>query len=746
MDYSKLPNPYDFANPVNDPKLFAGRHIELEEINYYLDHAKNASRAINLAIIGERASGKTSLLNMVQIGAEQRGFCVVRIELDESDADNQLPFFYKIFDSILTTVCKQNAFGGITGQTYQTYRNMVDAYEIPKEKEFCSFIFPMQYANAMNKGNVGASLSDSGFKTDLNLIHTELKKSIAILIDECDILTKSRVHLEKIRNIFMNISGYMLVFTGTESFFPLINDVFSPIIRQFKKINVVPFDNEKDTEECIKKPLKNIGIARPYEIFDFETYQDVSAIHDLSGGRPYEIQLICHLLFRRVQQKRSEQMELTLDVLDDVLRELRSSQDMSIRPIVNKIRSLDKDQLSTLSTLCSCNPLSSFDQIWFYEYLRNGKEKYSRDYLLDQLNLFIKMGLIKIDNEIINFAGDDFDRIYFKYYSRKNEVYGSLNGAPFEIRLIFTIDSLLIKKLHCLDPLQIDLGNNYSPSDFQNVFTGFQKDHLRDNPFDAFPDIAFEIYKWSLENQGCQNVKVATINLSTPWNKMTRSYLIEANNCLMDRCEIDFKDMLSEARERALSLNGNIEHKIYDCPILPKEILDLKIEESKNLKIKNDIYHYHIEKMYELYTQEQNIQESLFHGKRAFQYMQRPEPMEANNLGYLFMIFNETEIASQLFNLAIKSEENEIPILALASYNSGINLAKENKLDLAIKNIQSSIEYAKKIEETDLICACLIIPKSIEEKIEFEEVRSPNLLETAQTALDVLNIFVSKIS
>jgi hypothetical protein len=76
MDYSKLPNPYDFANPVNDPKIFAGRKTELEEINYYLDHAKYASRAINLAIIGDRASGKTSLLNMVQFGAEQRGFCV----------------------------------------------------------------------------------------------------------------------------------------------------------------------------------------------------------------------------------------------------------------------------------------------------------------------------------------------------------------------------------------------------------------------------------------------------------------------------------------------------------------------------------------------------------------------------------------------------------------------------------------------------------------------------------------------
>ncbi len=29
MDYQKTHNPYDFANPVNDPKLFAGRSNDL---------------------------------------------------------------------------------------------------------------------------------------------------------------------------------------------------------------------------------------------------------------------------------------------------------------------------------------------------------------------------------------------------------------------------------------------------------------------------------------------------------------------------------------------------------------------------------------------------------------------------------------------------------------------------------------------------------------------------------------------
>ena len=103
MNISETYNPYDFANPVLNPKLFVGREAEISEIKYYLTQSSKAPRPINLAILGDRASGKTSLLNMIEIEAEKIGFCVVRIELDEADAETQLQFFHKLFDSILTS-------------------------------------------------------------------------------------------------------------------------------------------------------------------------------------------------------------------------------------------------------------------------------------------------------------------------------------------------------------------------------------------------------------------------------------------------------------------------------------------------------------------------------------------------------------------------------------------------------------------------------------------------------------------
>jgi hypothetical protein len=184
MDFSMLPNPYDFANPVTDPNLFAGRTSELDDIRYYLDHASRAPRAINLALIGRRASGKTSFLNVTQTEAQKRGFCVVRVNLDEGDARAQLPFFHKLFDSVLTTACETGAYGGLTGHTYDIYRDMVDAYDVPTDKTFCPFIFPIQYAKAMSVRNDDVALSDTAFGKDIVRIQVKLNMPIAILFDE----------------------------------------------------------------------------------------------------------------------------------------------------------------------------------------------------------------------------------------------------------------------------------------------------------------------------------------------------------------------------------------------------------------------------------------------------------------------------------------------------------------------------------------------------------------------------------
>ena len=136
-------NPYDFTNPVSDVSLLVGREKEMEEIKYYLDNAKTAPRPTNIAILGQRASGKTSILNIAEDEAKKRGFCTVRIDLDEGNVASELAFFFKLFDSILEDACASGAFEGIQGKTYDTYLDAISAYT-GCYPEFCVKVFGKQ--------------------------------------------------------------------------------------------------------------------------------------------------------------------------------------------------------------------------------------------------------------------------------------------------------------------------------------------------------------------------------------------------------------------------------------------------------------------------------------------------------------------------------------------------------------------------------------------------------------------------
>jgi len=738
MDLSQLPNPYDFANPIDDPHLFAGRADEMREIEYYLDHASKAPRPINLAILGDRASGKTSVLNMIHVKAEARGMMVVRVDLDEADADTQLAFFLKVFDSLLTTACSLGAYGGLTGKTYDCYRDMVDAHEIPSEKEWCAFIFPVQVAKAMARGNTTASVSDTSLKRDIANIREEVQRPIAVLFDECDVLASSRIHLEKLRNVFMNTPGFMLVITGTPRLFPVIDEVFSPIIRQFKKIDIGPFEEEDDTEACIRRPLEKVGIHDPSDVIDFETTMDVHEIHRVAGGRPYEIQLICHLMFRRLQEGRAKRMQLTLEVLDSVLEELHAARDIWTRPVVASVRNLDEEGLRALSVLCQSNGRATLQQLWFVEYVLWGEDEWTRDSLAEGLANLEAMGVLSVDDGVIRFAGDAFDRLYCRYFAERHDVPLRIDDAPYWRHLATSLARYLewCQEGDAIEPFQtIGIGPR-AHLDIEDVAAAMFDHTTTASVFGSDVDLALDLYRSSMALGARDHLDVATVTVTTPWSVVRRWFrcLPDDDNIAGHAAVQDLPLILAEPCQRALALDGRIELQIATLPRASVGDIAPQVEALDDVRLRQYLAIEHYRLMAECYIEAGDIQGAIFNGQLAHRY--DPEDWTyANNLGYVMLASDNLDEAQHLLKSAERlcsaPEEK-----ALTTYNLGVVHAKRGDIERALDQFRTVTDQLRDADRQQRQMSRLIIPVVTAEGAgtQFEELDDPDLLETAEKA------------
>jgi len=408
-------NPYDFEKPVRHPGLFAGRTKELGEVEYYLGLSTSKRPSYyNLSLIGNRASGKTSFLNMIQHMAEKKDLLTVKISLNEQTSTNEVLLFKEIFDGIATAGAQKDMFGGLSGKVYRELRKVFDLLDIKAE---IPFLFGTAYIGMKDGKSADNSISQQVLMHDLKEFFGEAKNksipSIVLLFDECDLLAKNHTLLQKLRNVFSELDGYILIFSGTEKMFPAMEEVFSPLPRFFKRINVENFIDINDTKDCLLKPLTE----EEKKSFD---HTSIAEIHYITNGSPYEINLIAHYMYRRWKEGKSKLIGLTSEILEDVLNEIERLRG-SHYETVNKIKLYWKDQLKILIGLLEFPNVSAE---WLSEYMLldeidtlQPKDSYvkksiTRDYVKD----LERNGLIIEENKKIRFKGDSFDILYLKYF------------------------------------------------------------------------------------------------------------------------------------------------------------------------------------------------------------------------------------------------------------------------------------------------------------------------------------------
>lgn len=274
-------NPYDFTRPVREPSHFVGRREELRRLRAYLDQAcASPPRITNLAILGPRGIGKTSLLNVARRLAEDRGFAVTAIPLDDALAASDRRLFAELFAGL-----------GVPTPDLESNHAVVAALR--------------------------AALASRA---------AQRQPGVAVLIDECDLLAANKILLQKIRNYFTEVDGFMLVLAGSAERYPAVAETFGPFGRFFEVLRLERFRSFEEVRECITEPLAVAG----GKSMDPESLED---LHLLTEGMPFEVKLLAHYLYEACAAGGGTTLRLTTAVLDRARPRL---EEFRARPIAFK--------------------------------------------------------------------------------------------------------------------------------------------------------------------------------------------------------------------------------------------------------------------------------------------------------------------------------------------------------------------------------------------------------------------------
>lgn len=440
-------NPYDFEKPVRTPELFAGRQKELAEIDYYLQLCRGERPVFhNLAMIGARAAGKTSLLNIIDHKAREKGILAVKVSLNDESSANEVILFKEVIDAVMTKGAELGMFEGLSGKIYKSFRKIVDMLDASAE---IPLLFGTAYIG-VKKGASG-SLSQQVLVHDLKKLWEEAEKhdvpAIALLFDECDLLAKNETLLQKLRNIFSDIDGYMLVIAGTEKMFSAISEVFSPIPRFFKKIDVGNFPTAEETKECILKLL-------PEDEKALVNLGSVAEIHMITGGNPYEVQLVSHYMYKKHKEAGTPQIALDVDVLDNVLGELERLRKGGAHKIADVVRRCSHDELRAVLASLEC-PSATIDQLSRFMVLSE-IDRHTLEELSTQVSFYGLIleglrgrGIIEDADGKLRFSGDQFDVLYLKYLALSKGIADFQFGLPNEIdmNVEMRLSNVLLKDL-----------------------------------------------------------------------------------------------------------------------------------------------------------------------------------------------------------------------------------------------------------------------------------------------------------
>ena len=305
-------NPYVYGNPVGSELNFVGRQKELEQIIQAV--SKPAKQ--DILIVGERRTGKTSLLNQLRNRLD-KPLIPVYVVLNTSERPTAESVLGLIFHKILEELLNQGLI---------------------EKSEYHNHNFP-----------------DLKFADNVKIVIEQAKSRLAnlrivLMLDEADSLLEVRDEKrnsvdERPQNILRSVlqssevgNELSAILAATTELAAYMSKRSSPLFNHFRKVPLKPL-SLAETEKLIREPAKTLEYA----------YSDsaVQRIVSLSGGQPYYCQALCYEAFSQA----IETDRTMIDIEDVSIAEEKVVYDLYVGYLTGFWQRLNREERYFLRTL-----------------------------------------------------------------------------------------------------------------------------------------------------------------------------------------------------------------------------------------------------------------------------------------------------------------------------------------------------------------------------------------------------------
>jgi len=731
-------NPFD-RSALTDYRLLAGRSSELKQIRLLLRNASKVENRIkSILISGERGVGKTSFINVIHTECIPNNIIPIRINLTESNSQNQNEFFWHLFDQLLEHLYELGLLSGKGGAIDKAIQSILFGDGMSDQVNWM-FRTPILRKNYLTTNK--DSFEFDKFTSDLTGIRKLIVSSgdkrfnnqtkILFLVDEAQKIYGKTSIIENLRFLIQNYdSGIGFVFAGDNSYESSSWElIFGGTYREFSLINLNNFKDVEDVVDYFNKSLESINWTTK-EIEDELFYRFRTACRNiflLSSGKPAWINTIACKMFERCMNGESSKLKFDRLAQGDIKRMLEDSGQVD-RLKLDFIESLALREKKWLAEIFSCE-LCTFNEVFYYAkfFLLQGNALTKEEFesfckLLVEKGIII-VGELRDESAEIGFNSkqDDFlDKNYLAFGPKSDTIKQWLqinSDGKFrfsrsrpELRFIEYVNTQITSDLQNM----FILYGQIRISDVISKINNGQAEEVVEEWDSEYLDLLYKTCKKFSESRERHILFGAYVNPSIGWSRSWNLYNFDDKDKVLGFAEVDKKlnqfiqavnSYRSESHDYYLELTIDRADK-PNMNNLQKAIIKSGDSKKRGIVIEDKM-----EEMTKHYLKSTNVKDALREADFLFSIFEEGHDLglrDLNNTAYILLSNGELNKAEALLNEAMrKIRLDEIQnserknTITLILYNLGILSYIRNDRETCLNYLKEVVGFFEEEEKID---------------------------------------------